>query len=399
MRVFLVSSLVAGLMIISGCRSDSDVIAEMKSGVITRLEFNQWLKSRGVNPDSLNGNTGELEKYLRQLGIEKLAVEEAITDRFDRTTFYKTVNRAVYSNYLASYYISEIKKNIKFNERSAELNLIRLYLPAKEKGVSFNEVRNDKLTLAKYIISQYRCGESFEELAKRYSEDIKGSSGVFPVVTMEKEFFEKIKYLQKGECSDNPIVFDDSILIVKLVRWLNINNENAEKMISDKDRYEKFIEQISEDAVEYIISEKGSNLVVNSNVDKTRLTGRNQIIFSIDGDSFTSGDMVDLIELFLFLKTESGEDITNNNIDKKNLTLTMYRESLLSHIAEKEGLGRNDDFLKKWGYIKRSILAGAYKYKLLSVVDNKSDIISMKSAVENRLLLSGGFKIHGELLY
>lgn len=384
------------LLISFSCRSDNDVIAEMKSRRITRVEFHQWLRGRNIDPAIVYENPVESEKHLKQMAVEILAVESAIAEKFDMTPFYRNISRAVFANFLSSYYKEEIKKNLNYSEIAAEIKLIRLYFPADLKSQMSKDVLKDKMSLAAYIIQQYKSGVDFDELRQKYSEEVYAGSGktyrIIPVVTLEKEISEKIKTLRVGECTAEPVVLRDSVVVVKLVRWLSLDRDNAEKLIDDIAAYNRFMDAVSEGAVEYIIAENNAGLKIVSNIERARFTGRNELLFSINNESFTSGDLADLLNLFIFLKGEE-PDGAGARIAKRDIASNIFNEYLLSYLAEKKGISGSREFLDKWECVKKSTLAGAYKYFILS--GKKGEKWNLPDEKNNKLYTGPGTEEDG----
>jgi len=420
------------------CHSDNDIIAEMKSRKITRSEFHHWLRDHNINPAEIYKNPEETEKQLKQMAVEIVTVDTALSEKFDTTPFYNNIHRAVYANLLSSYYKIEIQKNLVYNETAAEIKLIKLYVPGDVNYSSRRDVFRDKIALANYIIQQIKSGTGFDELSRKYSEEKNDSSAdkahVIPLILLDKDISQKIKNLQDGDCASEPVVHQNSIIIVKLVRRLNLTNGNAEGVINDKKIYDRFLESISEGAIDYIIAENGADLDVVSNIGRAQFKNRNEILFSINGKPFIYGDLDDLLSLFIFLKTEEAGYAAEQAV-KKNISFSILNEQILSYIAEKRGIADNKDFRKKWEPVRLSTLAGAYKYYIISdkyicknlVVDEnihrkpadseidykdhergRSAVYSntenksfeqIKSEWEIRLLNEVNFNIHNKVLY
>ena len=402
-------------MISFSCRNDNDVIAEVNTRMIIRSEFHNWLRNRDINPSEIFKNRGETEKQLKQMAVESLTVEEAVSKKFDITPFYNNINRAVYANFLSLNYKSEIIKNLSYTETAAELKIIKLCFPESLSSSHDREVYRDKIALAGHIIRQEKSGVGFDELTLKYSEEKHNPAGgkpyVVPLLLLDKAIFEKIKNLQDGECVSEPVVQQGSILIVKFIRWLTITNDNADKVINDKKIYDKFLEHLSEEAIEYIIAENGADLNVLSNIERARFINRKELLFSINGKSFTAGDLDELLNLFVFLK--SGETgYTAGREEKKNMALTILNEQMLSCIAETKGICDSEEFRNKWESIRKSTLAGAYKYYMLSGKNRDVKKFSsgdtspvngvtekVKIEWENNLLNLNNFVIHKGVLF
>ncbi len=369
MRTLILLILSVIMVAASGCRNSNDVIAGMKSGRIYRFEFHNWLKARGINPAELYNDQEKSEEQLKQMAVEILSVEKALSDKFNTTSFYTNINSVIYANFLSSYFKSEIKKKLDYAETAVEIKLIKLYIPADLNTGTNRAVFSDKLSLAGYIIQQYKNGADFNRLCLKYSEHGNNGSAyeseIIPMVFLDAGIVKEIKNLKDGECIPEPVVMRDSIVIVKLIRRLTLTGENAEKLINREEIYNRFIDYLSEGTVEYVIAESGADLKVVSNIENAGFKMKNESLFSINGKSFTSGELDEVLRLFVFLKYGGGE-LTPDTVLKRNTARNILNEYILSSGAEKKGICNHKDFKEKWGYISKSILAGAYKYYILS---------------------------------
>lgn len=370
MRFFILVVPALFLMVYTSYRNDNDVIAEMKFRSITRAEFHQWLSGRDIDPEEIYNNNGQSEMLLQQMAVEILSVEKAVSDNFDTTPFYDNINRMVFANLLSTYYKSEIKNNLNYNEPAVEVKLLKLYFPQDHNNRQDQDIYSDKIALAGHIIQQYKSGISFDDLNRKYSEDKysynAGKSNVIPELLLEKELADKIKNLKDGDSISEPAVFNDHVLIVNIIRRMFITKNNAERLINNNDLYDQFMEKMSEGIIEYIIAENGVHLNIVSNIEKASFKQNNELLFSVDGESFTSGQLKELLNLFNFLKFKKPGSAFEQNF-KKNMALNIFNEQILSHVAQRKGVHDEKGFRERWESVRKSTLAGAYKYYAIMV--------------------------------
>ncbi len=94
------------------------------------------------------------------------------------------------------------------------------------------------------------------------------------------------------------------------------------------------------------------------------------------------------------------------------MALTILNEQMLSCIAETKGICDSEEFRNKWESIRKSTLAGAYKYYMLSGKNrdvkkfssgDTSPVIGVTEKVkiewENNLLNLNNFVIHKGVLF
>lgn len=404
------------LFILLSCQKDNDIIAEMNDRSIIRSEFHDWLTARNISPANLYNDSEETEKQLKQMAVEELTVKSALEDKFELTLFYENIRRSIYANFLAQSYKKKLIKDIRLNEPAVELHVIKFYFLSEKDMLHNFEIVKDKLALASYIIQQLEAGADFNVLLRRYSEnkfsDQWGSSGVFPVVILENEIFKKIKNLEDGEFIHEPVVSYNSVCVIKLVRRLIINNDNADNLLSKK-VYDSFMDYILKSMINFIISENEKNFQTVSNIQKARFLNSNEFLFSINDKSFTTGNYRDILNLYSFLNP--CVQTRNYSPDRKRADAAdIFKEYFIASIADKEGISLSKEFLIQWEILQKSALAGAFKYYIFSgksekynqifqkiaasdhplpAQHNKKDIVSLKNKWESELLSSNGFKI------
>jgi hypothetical protein len=346
MRFFILVVPALFLMVYTSCRNDNDIIAEMKLRNITRAEFHQWLSGRDINPEEIYNNNGQSEMLLQQMAVEILSVEKAVSDNFDTTPFYDNINRMVFANLLSTYYKSEIKNNLNYNEPAVEVKLLKLYFPQDHNNRQDQDIYSDKIALAGHIIQQYKSGISFDDLNRKYSEDKysynAGKSNVIPELLLEKELADKIKNLKDGDSISEPAVFNDHVLIVNIIRRMFITKNNAERLINNNDLYDQFMEKMSEGIIEYIIAENGVHLNIVSNIEKASFKQNNELLFSVDGESFTSGQLKELLNLFNFLKFKNLVLPLSRILKKIWLLIFLMSKYSLVWLKERESMMKKD---------------------------------------------------------
>lgn len=376
------------IIILFSCRNDSDVLAEMNSRKITRFEFHQWLQNHDTDSAHIYKNSVEAEKKIKQMAVEILTVEKALSEKFETTPFYANIKNAVYANLLSSYYKNEIKKQHDYTEAAVEIKIIKLNVPGEINSTFDMDIYNDKISLSSYLIQQYKSGADFDELRLKYSEETGNSytdnTEVIPLSLLDKRIYEKIKNLKNEECVMEPVVLMNSIVVVKLIRWLNLTKADAEKLIKDRKLYDRFLDYVSEGVIEYIIAENSSELGIFSNIKNAQFKKRSELLFSIKGRHFSAGDFDDLLDLFQFLKSEKRESVFSLQA-KRDIALAILNEHILSYAAEKKGLSDRPDFLNKWKYVEKGTLAGAYKYCIISGINKTNALsVSKKNTVHSK---------------
>lgn len=185
---------------------------------------------------AINSNPGYKNK-LEQIGINKdyllREVSKDITIQKYRDEFEN--NTEVTQNEIENYYKNNMDKFIIEEVNASHILISRLYY---EK----NQIQKDK---AIDILEKIKCGESFENLAKEYSDDKQsgkngGNLGYFSKNEKNIEFANEAFKLDKNQISQL-IETSYGYHIIK---------------VNDKRKVIKNIEESKEDIIKYILSER-----------------------------------------------------------------------------------------------------------------------------------------------
>lgn len=361
----------AALFLITlSCNSSGDILARMEGHVIKRGEFYAWLESRGLHGKNIEDIMEKSETallYLEQFAVEKLTAEKAVVEGFDSEPYFKKVEELVFRNYTASFYRNRLKANLKFSSKAADISIISIDYSGDSEDESF---RSAMSLIRNSIIPELEKGTSFDAAAEKYSRDESASKGGrlgFIIPSMYGDYFaNKVFGLRKNEFSREPLLVNNSLLIIKVNDYAEVNEKNIEKVMGEGSDIERIKNYMSESA----LKEKEKSFMerwnVNSRIDEVSWSTSDDIIFSVDGESFTVAGLDEILGISSHLKYGSRKSYMIPAEEKAAAGRMLLWETLLVKAASAEGIDSEPEFIEGWEILRRSVLSGAYKYRKFS---------------------------------
>ena len=361
------------------CQKGTDILATSSAGDITRSEYHDWLESRSIPLDSVYKDKIAMSDYLRQITVEKLTAAKAENAGYSKDNTYITIENTLYKNLLATYFTEQQRDGTAFNEKAADISIIRIfYKNLRDKDLSIEE--NNKKNIIVNILAELKSGKDFNELAGKYSEDSvsqkKGHLGIIPENIMDEKIKNALDQLSENDYTKEPVQIGQSICLIKLHKRYNLNEKNIKKIVTDKENAERIIDFYNNKNMNEVLNQLINEKKLISHIDKATYSNEKEIIFTVDGENFTTADLELILKLFYSLKY--GLPPTEGfSIKEKRITSgKIFKERLFASEAVRIGLDNNASFKKKWFYLKRATLAGAFKYEMLlkNSIITKEDI-------------------------
>lgn len=379
----LIAIVITGL---AGCTSGKDVLATINDEPLERNELKEWAIARKISPDLLRTDAEAKKNMLRQLALEKIICEKAAAEELDQNPDYLLIRDMIYRNFLSSYYNSRHFRNLKFNEKCADISIIRLFYKGPAGGADYNAkaaVINDT------ILPALSRGDEFGSLAGKYSMDSAktrgGSLGFVPVKMLEDVMQSAVLSLKDGEYTTRPVAAGNSLCIIKLNRMVDLTEQNIEQYIQDKVTRGRIHAYVKKQASEISENTLKNNPAAVSHLSTARYNTDSEFLFSVGSVKCTVGDVKKILGLFYMLKNNE----TRNSYPLEELKFTaerMFRETVVSSEAVRLGYDNDIEFRKNWKYLERATLAGMYKssYVLKNVTVSSEEVDSAyKSAMIN----------------
>jgi len=386
MRFFIIILLF--LLLPISCKNGSDILASTNKGEITRSEFNGWLESRNIPVESVYKDRYSMSDYIRQIAVEKLTAIKAENNGYDKETVYKTIENTIYKNHLSTFFIEKKSREITFNEKAADLSIIRLFIKKdKVKERSIEEENKKKIIFN--LLDELKAGKDFNELAAKFSEDAasqkKGHLGIVPENILEDAIKKAVGLLNENDYTKEPVMAGRSLCLIKLHKRYDINEKNIRNIVTDNDNAERILDFYKNKSLDEILIRISDNKSITSKIDTASFNNRDEVIFSIDGEDFTAAELEEILKLFYSLRygIPSAEKFSVN--EKRMTSEKIFKERLFASEAKRQLLDEDPVFKRNWFYLKRATLAGAFKYDLLMKNMPVTDEDVRKEYLQNKM--------------
>src|SRR6056297_1326415 len=181
MKRSIILSLALAMLVLPGCKSDSDILATYKEGKITRGEFHDWIEAKRWSTESILKSKKQQKDKLSMMAVEKIAMREARESGFDESPQFQAISEmATESQLMKLLYTKEIKDKAEFEEPAVDIR--HMFLKVRDfkiqNGKRVNLTKKEMkeaLASAKekagMIVEKLDAGEDFSALAKQYSDD------------------------------------------------------------------------------------------------------------------------------------------------------------------------------------------------------------------------------------
>ncbi len=372
---------------IFGCKRDSDILATYKDGTITRGDFYKWLDSRRFSRETLLKSKSKQKERIETMAVELITIAKAKADGFDNNENFRIFKDISTENILIKrFYDKEIKNRAQFREPAIKVRQIMLRIKdfeidPKQKNKRVNLSRqelgkrvSETTEKAKEIIEKLNKGESFEELAKQYSDDFSkkkgGEVGFIVRNMMPPDFSDAAFSLRKGEYTKEPVgVPKDSpksIYIIKVEDAEELTDKNIEKIIENKNQAVNLKNSLLRNYTkEYI-----DKLMAAPDVkffEKATSGNRADVLFKIGEKNYTVGDLNRRIDLRQYGMDPAGKSKINlNDEQRKNLAKNYFQGEILKREAINKGIDKDPEYLKEMQNATDRIIASQYTNKLFS---------------------------------
>jgi len=348
------------------CKSGNDQFAVYTGGSIIRTEFNEWLESRNMSVDLVYRDKYAMGDFIRQIAVEKLTSEIAEKSNYDKDRLYLQIEKTLYKNLLSTFYSAAVKEDITFTDNAVDISIIRLFI--NDGGRILHVNKQNKKKLIRQIISELNSGADFNFLAKKYSEDSLSSKdghlGIIPESLLEKEIVETLSFLKENEYTKKPVILKGAICLIKLHGRHIITEKNIRNIINDKKNIERILDYYNSKALDELRLKSSGNKNITSNIDKASFRNKNEILFSIDGEIFTTEELYNILNLFFLLRNGYLPVAEFTLKEMKTTAEKIFRERIIALEASIQGIDFNSKFKLKWHYLKRAALAALYKYNI-----------------------------------
>ncbi|MBN2040848.1 MAG: peptidylprolyl isomerase [Spirochaetes bacterium] len=367
---------------IYGCKGDGDILATYKNEKITRGDFYTWLESRKIKKESIINSKTRQKDRLEKMALELITVQKAKEEGFDKKPdFQPAKNRISEGILMKTLYNREIRDKAAFKEPAAKVRQILLRVKnfdadpqQKNKRIKLSEEQlaqryNETIARAKDIIQKLDKGESFEELAKQYSEDSskkKGGDIGFVVPNMLPQDLSDVVFtLKEGEYTREPVKIPGGVYIVKVEETDEVTEKNIDDIIENKSQASR----VKNGMMRSVAREFVDNLMKADDVklyeEKVLSKNEKDIIFTIGNNNYTVAD--------LNKKLESGTPRSKNgktnrkikDTDKLRMAKSFYQLEVLKREALNKGIDKDPEYIEEVQSRIDPMLASEYAKSVL----------------------------------
>jgi hypothetical protein len=358
----------------SGCKMKGDELAVFTDGKITRGQFYEWIEIRKFPRDMILKKKSDQKNRIRQLAVDIISSREAARAGFDKREDYKYLMEIARRDFIAGYYMKNMRESGSFSEEAVRVSMIRLivksYKIENNKRVDLGKAETDvefekRIAEAKSIIKELDEGKSFSDLAGKYSEDYtKNSGGDIGFITMDmrgENFGKSVFGLKEGQYTKEPVRDMDSVLVLKVEKKVTLTEKNIDGYIKDENMRNQMKARLSGKNARQVQEKLAKAPDVESHMERIN-AGPDAVLFKIGNEQFKVADLNKMID-FITKKTSGFRPKAHliNDSYKKGITERLFKEELMVREAKKTGLDKSEGFLKELEYFKDYNLGNYYK--------------------------------------
>ncbi len=365
----------AALFNAAGCKMSGDVLATFTGGQITRGEFYQWLDARKMAKDAIIKKKSEQKNHLERFATEKLVVQEARKAGFDKKDDFLFLTNLATRGFYAQYLGKLISSEGKFSEDAAKARIIKLTVKnykidknnrQKLSDVELEAAFKEKTDKALSIIGELNKGVSFDDLAKKYSDDFskrKGGDIGYIIQGMRGEDFSKAVFaVKEGEYTKEPVKVGNAVYIIKVEDREKITEDNIEDVIEDKNQQMGLKRRLTYNSSIRLQDSLMKSKDVINNIETVSFYDPAALIYKVGTTEFKVADLNKLVDFILGKRRKMGRpDMPVDEKMKRELAKRFLREEVLRREAVKRGMDKEEKFKTELKYFIDYNLAGTYE--------------------------------------
>lgn len=399
MRFRIYILLILAPFILLSCAGDGKEIAQWNERSVTRGEFRSWLQARGEDPEEILKSDEAVNDMLRAMALEDLTMKEAKENGFLDSAEAKMVGDLTARNYTAEYVRDKLTSEQKYSERAVKLYLIQMYV--KDYAISNGErvplsphelkkAREKRVEEARSIIAKIHGGQSFEEMAKRYSDDYsRRNGGYVGYLTADMKsvpFIEDILSMKKGDILEEPKAEGNHVYIFHARDVVELTPSNIDELIDDERERSRLRQELEGRATEALRSTLVPDLELTIHREITGNEGPDYRVISYSGGGMTLKELRREVEFIRDATTLFGASrIPSDTQSHLRQHLVIVADQVLWNAAgETQGLLESQDYKDRLDALVREALSKVYMARTLSLDIDISDDELKKAYEEYR---------------
>lgn len=339
------------------CKWDSDVIVTYKGGGVTRGEFIQWLKDRGLAGEESTKNRDMMIGELQMLAINRIALLEAKRENHEKSERFRFLISDIERRYLGILLMEKISNEKDYSEKA--LKIRQILMPVEKSADSATVTAK-----AREAIAELDRGAKFQDIVEKYSmhpsRNKGGDIGYLIRSQMPPAYANAAFALKKGEYTKEPVYLPDlkSMCIILVEDEADITRKNIEKIVRDEGQRAHLKEilnaRVKNRYVHELMEESGAVF----NEQAVQSASPAAVIFTIGDMKFTAGDLAARMSKMRAVMNEGPS--AGDSASRETITSEYFSDMLLSREAAKRGLDRDPEYLKRIKDARETYLAGDY---------------------------------------
>lgn len=397
MKKITVLLITLAIMLLS-CKDDNgnEVAVELNIGNITISEFEKSMLEnvfKGDYENAISSSIDQRRDYLKQMAFRKIIIDLVSKEKIDTLKVVKDdYNKRLYEYSIINGLVQDSIRSKIYNEEDIKAHYESKKMKYVPKHILIDSKKHKEAIAKAKIDSIYARimnGESFEELAKKYSDDIKtgvegGKLGTVFLHDLVQEFREKLSVMKKGDISEPfksiygyHIVYLEDIIENKGLRDFDRERNN---MISELDRIhsaefnDKYLDLINRLFVKYSVEidsvqiktfvkkyqslNKKQNEKGNDPMDEFTEDELERILSSYSDEKIKVRSIVNAIKSY---PRESRPELKGYE-DIRNFIVSRFSTKMLQNYTDELGYTKRPDFIET----VRNSMYETYKEKLMN---------------------------------
>ena len=363
------------VFLITGCKGKNDVVATYNGGTITRGDFYTWMKAHNMNKETVLKKKKMQKFRLETMGEWKFAAREAVKKGFDKTDAFKIIQEISAESQIANrVYEKEIKEKAEFEEPAVRFR--QIVLRVKSFGLKDNKrvpLSKDQMAVqiqaamqkGQDLINKLRAGESFEVLAKEYSDDFSkskgGDVGFQTKYSLHPQIAQAVFSLAEDAYTTTPIQLMNGVYILQVMDKNVLTRGNIDDVVSNEVMAKRLKNMLYRKYAEKYLNDLMNAKDVVQNIEKAGNGNPGDIIFKVGSTQYTNSDLESRISMIVSrINRGVAKKREITVLQKQRLAQNVFKFYLLKRVALQKKLLDDPEYKKEAAFRNESILGREY---------------------------------------
>lgn len=372
-RTIVTCIIMASLLV--GCKGKNDVVATFNGGTITRGDFYSWMDAHNMNKETVLKKKKMQKFRLETMGEWMFAAREAIKKGFDKSNEFKIIEEISMESQIANrVYEKEIKEKARFEEPAVRFRQIvvrvKSYALKDNKRVPVSKEQmavnlQEAMKKGRDLIAKLRAGESFEVLAKEYSDDFSknkgGDVGYQTKYSLHPQIAKAVFSLEENAYTPEPIQLMNGVYILQAIDKNVLTERNIDDVISNEVMAKRLKNMLYRKTAEKYLNDLMNAKDVVLNIEKAGNGNSGDVIFKVGNTQYTNAELEARISMIL---TRINRGMVKKReitiLQKQRLAQNVFKFYLLKRVAIQKKLLEDPEYKKEGAFRRESILGREY---------------------------------------